>query len=78
MSETMRTIHFTRRTLLRGLALLGVSGAMLPLVGAPRLAGGRAAPPRPRAISPTSFPRSPWTPRSGGSSAAAPSRTAPR
>ena len=41
MSETMRTIHFTRRTLLRGLALLGVSGAMLPLVGAPRPAAAQ-------------------------------------
>ena len=41
MSETMRTIHFTRRTLLRGTALLGVSGAMLPLVGAPRPAAAQ-------------------------------------
>src|SRR3989304_4942829 len=48
MSETMRTIHFTRRTLLRGLALLGVAGAILPLVGAPRPAAaqGNLANPR--------------------------------
>lgn len=41
MSAGSRTLQLTRRTLLRGLALLGLSGAAGPLLGAPRPAAAQ-------------------------------------